>query len=389
MIAATLTLEEAARRPWPVVVVGAGPSGALAAREATRRGVEVLLIEKAILPRWKVCGCCINRRALAALAEVGLCRLVEHCGAVRLGEICLAAGRKQAAVSLPGGVALSRERFDAALVEAAVREGVAFLPGVWAGFCEVGSPDSASGHTLFLRQGARQVVVATSVVLLACGLGGASARQVAAGSRIGAGVVASAAPPFYNGGRIYMACGAGGYLGLVRLEDGRLNLAAAWDRRWIQQAGGLGRAAADLLDGVGWPVVPRLAELAWRGTPALTREAVRPAGHRLFLLGDAAGYVEPFTGEGIAWALACGAAVAPLAARAARDWHPVLADEWTWLYRQLIARRQLACRAVAWGLRRPTLTRTVVRLLAWLPGLAAPFVRRLNEPAWRGEAILP
>lgn len=176
-----------------------------------------------------------------------------------------------------------------------------------------------------------------------------------------------------------MACGRGGYLGLVRLEDDRLNLAAALDPGWVRACGGPGAAAVALLGEVGWPAVPDLAELSWRGTAALTRPMRQRAGERLFLIGDAAGYIEPFTGEGMAWALATARAVAPLAARAVQGWHPRWARQWEAIYRRLIEPRQLVCRAVAAGLRSPWLTRTLVRLLALAPGLALPFTRYLGE----------
>ena len=70
-LAATVTLEEAARRTWGAVVVGAGPAGATAARELARRSVKVLLVDRAAFPRWKVCGCCLNGRAAAVLADGG------------------------------------------------------------------------------------------------------------------------------------------------------------------------------------------------------------------------------------------------------------------------------------------------------------------------------
>ena len=66
-----------------------------------------------------------------------------------------------------------------------------------------------------------------------------------------------------------------------------------------------------------------------KGTAPLTRRTTPIAEERLFLLGDAAGYVEPFTGEGIAWALVAGLAVAPLAIRAAKQWHPSLGVDWS------------------------------------------------------------
>ena len=136
-----------------------------------------------------------------------------------------------------------------------------------------------------------------------------------------------------------MACGAGGYTGLVRLEDGRLDVAAAFDAAWVRAAGGPGRAAARLLREAGWPAPDRLEALPWRGTPALTRRPRRVAAERLFVVGDAAGYVEPFTGEGMAWALASGAAVAPLAARAV-TWRPELARRWADLHSRVVGRRQ-------------------------------------------------
>src|SRR4029077_7750493 len=100
-----------------------------------------------------------------------------------------------------------------------------------------------------------------------------------------------------------------------------------------------------------------------RAPPPLTRRRPRLAGLRFFVLGDAAGYVEPFTGEGMAWALAAAVAVAPLADRAAVAWQPSLEREWERTSRQVVRHRQWTCRAAAAVLRRPWLTRAVVALL--------------------------
>src|SRR5262249_58903437 len=115
---------------WDAVVVGAGPAGSVTARELARGGARVLLVDKATFPRPKVCGCCLNRAALAALRAVGLGHIPARCGAVPLSRVKLAAGRSAADVLLPGGVAVSREAFDAALVAEAVSAGVTFRPGV-------------------------------------------------------------------------------------------------------------------------------------------------------------------------------------------------------------------------------------------------------------------
>jgi flavin-dependent dehydrogenase len=179
-----------------------------------------------------------------------------------------------------------------------------------------------------------------------------------------------------------MACGRSGYLGAVRLEDGRIDFAAAIDADTLKRAGGVFEAASEIAEEAGvaeaWP----LDEVAhWRATPALTRRRRRLAAPGLFVIGDAAGYVEPFTGEGMAWALAGGAAVAPLAIAASRQWDPQHPRLWADRHRRAVRRRQLGCRAVAATLRRPRLTAAVVRTLAACPPLVRPLTARLNRPS--------
>jgi flavin-dependent dehydrogenase len=391
-IAATLDLAEAGNRIWAVIVVGAGPAGAMAAREVARLGESVLLVDKAAFPRWKVCGCCLNFAALESLQRTGLGQLCARQRAVRLQDVLLASGSYRALISLPGGVALSRESLDAALVEAAIQAGAAFLPATHATLERVPArrdkpAGSESGRHLLLRQNDRVCQVAASLVIAADGLAGRLLSRegdftprAKEHSRVGAGVVAESAPAFYGRGRIYMACGAGGYVGLVRVENGQLNIAAAFDRSLLHSAGGPGKAAAGILSQVGWPAIDRLSELAWRGTMALTQQPLQPVADRVLVLGDAAGYVEPFTGEGIAWALASGLAVAPLAVRAIHDWQPALGEQWAALHGQIVARRQYFCRIVAQVLRHPALVQVLIALLGRMPALANPVVRRLNAP---------
>jgi flavin-dependent dehydrogenase len=379
-IAPTLDLEQAGDHCWDVVVIGAGPAGAMAARQLARLGKSVLLVDKAQFPRWKVCGCCLNARALAGLDAVGLGGLVGRCEAVPLENVELAAAKGQVSLPFSGGVALSREALDAALVQAAIEAGVSFLSGVCAALGNHGQP----ARSVVLRQETQRREASARLVLVAVGLAGLAARGQESltavaneGSRIGAGVVADRAPGFYRDGTVYMACGSGGYLGLVRREDGRLNLAAAFDVGRVREAGGLGPAATTILDEVGWPQIYDLARLGWRGTPALTCRARSVAGERVLVLGDAAGYIEPFTGEGMAWALATGAAVAPLACRAVDSWGPESAKEWATCYASVVRRHQRLCRLAAWALRRPALVRTLVGGLARAPRLATPVLDRL------------
>jgi len=307
-----------------------------------------------------------------------------------LTQTRIAARGIEATLSFSAGIALSRTAFDASLIGAAVDAGVTFQPETTA---QIGR-EAQHARTILLRQPHRETLVTARVALAADGLAG---RALAAesefhtyterASRIGAGAVTDDAPAFYEPGSIFLASGPGGYLGLVRLEDDRLEVAAALDPRHTRACGGPGAVAEAILREVGWPRIPSLPNLAWRGTPSLTRRPVRLAEERLFILGGGAGYVKKFTGEGMAWAMASAVAVAPIAAEAARSWNPALIDEWTRRYRLCVGQRQRICRWVARGLRHPFLVRIVLNSLTYWPGLATPLIHRLNAPSSPPEGI--
>jgi flavin-dependent dehydrogenase len=376
----TSGLREAAGRSWDIITVGAGPAGALAARELARAGLAVLLVDKSGFPRYKVCGSCLNRRVLAALESVGLGALVA--GAGRIEALRLAAAGAEVTLALPGGAVLGRERLDALLVRAAVAAGAHFLPRTRAALRDVGD----GFRTLSLHQAGETLPARARLVLAADGLGAAllpreAGALAAPGSRIGAGAIVDEAPGFYREGCIHMACGRAGYVGLVRIEDGRLDVAAAFDPGALRPIGGPACAAARVIAEAGWPPIPALASLHFRGTPVLTSRPPRLGAERLFVLGDAAGYVEPFTGEGIAWALNSALALVPLARSAVERWDPGFPAQWSARHRRAIGPRRL-CRATARVLRSPGLTALMVRLLSKAPALARPIVQALDrEPA--------
>lgn len=359
---------------WDIAVVGAGPAGSVVAGLLAKAGRRVVLFDKATFPRRKVCGCCLNGLALSALAGAGLGELPTSLGGVPLSSVRLAANGRTATVKLPHGVALSREAMDAALVDAAAQTGAVVRTGMKVKLGEL----SADEWTLDVSDGR----VRAKIVIDATGLNGqltATDTAVSVGSRIGAGTVIDA-PEEYPAGVIHMATGGGGYVGLVRVEDGRLDVAAAFDPEFVRECGGLGIAAERVVNTSGLPPLPELRYADWKGTPPLTRTPRTVAGPRWFAIGDATGYVEPFTGEGMAWALAAAVAVAPIALRAVNEWTEPPAREWTDTHRRIITRRQSTCRLAARVLRSPTLCSLVVRLLNVLPTLAAPVVRRLNHP---------
>lgn len=187
-IAPTIRLDEASRRRWDVIVIGAGPGGTMAAREVARSGASVLLVDRASFPRPKVCGCCVNGAAIRVLSDVGLSDLPRQLGAKELRAIRLASGGRFANVPLTEGVTLSRERLDAAMLQAAIEAGVQFLDHTQA---IVGTETNHARQVILKSVDDERAALSRSIVV-AGGLGcrvfaeaEAEDRRVSPSSRVG------------------------------------------------------------------------------------------------------------------------------------------------------------------------------------------------------------
>ena len=377
----SLAVHDVPDRVWDVIVLGAGPAGAIAAGQLARRGARTLFVDKKSFPRGKVCGACLNLSALQALRAAGLGHLVRDLGGTPLETLELAFSGRSLRLRLPGGMALSRLRFDAALVDAAVASGAMFLPRTEG----LVGPVQAETRRVVLVQKGQRVTARSRVVIVATGLGQARfvgedgvRSQPAAGSKIGAGCRLNKVPDFDQDGTVFMAVGRQGYVGLVRLEDGGLNVAAAFERNLLSDSGSPGAAASRVWLEAGFAPMPALRTAVWQGTIPLSRQTRPIAGERFFVLGDAAGYVEPFTGEGMAWALGAGLDVAPLAARGIEHWDPSLPEAWFLVHRRHVLRRQRLCRGVATLLRQPWLVRSAFETATRIPAVAQFLIHSVN-----------
>jgi flavin-dependent dehydrogenase len=377
---------------WEAVVAGAGPAGALAARELAAAGVRVLLVEKRAFPRDKVCGGCLSGLALEILRSAGLGSLVPRAGGVPLAKLQVGFRGRRARLAIPAGAALSRAVLDARLVGAAVESGARFLPETEA---LVGGIRGGT-RLVHLRRKEGTRAIRSQVVLCAWGLAhrsdeaAASPRtSVAHNAPIGAGCTLADAASTYLHGTIYMAVGTKGYVGVVRMGDGPVNVATALQPESLRDHGTPAAAAYRILAEAGFPTIDGLASAKWQGTVPLTRVTRPLADERLFLIGDAAGYVEPFTGDGIALALASARAVVPLAIQAIERWNPHLVAEWDRLHWRAARSRQLVCRAAALALHRPWMARLGFEALVRFPAAVRLVIRYLNAPPRLHEASEP
>ena len=250
MIKPNISIEECASNIWDVIIVGAGTAGGLAAVLLARKKLRVLLVDRQAFPRPKVCGCCLNGNAIATLKETDLHHLLTENQAVTLNEMCLGSKKINHTFPLQRQMVLSRECLDSSLIKEAMLEGAFFLDTTLA---ELGKLTTSS-REVFLKQGELQLLSTAKIVVAADGLGGRllvrkniTTHLASNNTRIGAGVTLLDPPDFYKNGTLFMTSGNGGYVGLVRLEDGRLDLAAAFDPIAIKKHGGMGPLAKALL----------------------------------------------------------------------------------------------------------------------------------------------
>jgi len=372
-----------ADQSWDVLIVGAGPAGSTAAALLAQQKWRVLLVDKMPFPRPKVCGGCLNAAAIGLLHQAGLAAVLAEAPALTHLEIHSASAH--IALPIPPGMAVERRLFDARLVAAAQERGAHFLAPCQA---QLLPATSAAGREILLTHHGTSFRCTAPLILACDGVAGSFLRheswarwQPAPHSAIGlATTLPDDAFPAHT---IGMIVGTRGYVGLVRHSPSVLHLGAALDPAACRRCGGPARLLAEILSAL--PTTHPLGHLAahlsaataFLGTPFTGRRR-SVAGAHILAVGDACGYVEPFTGEGIAWALRGATQVAALLTRHGPHYSPALAAAWKHIQHTQIVHRQRWCRRLRPIVRRPPLTAISLAVARRVPWLATMIVRRIN-----------
>lgn len=338
---------------FDVLVVGAGPAGSAAAAALATAGRSVMLAEAAAHPRPKACAEYASPRIAEELRRLGVGDERWMPDALPLRGMRVIRGADAVDIAYEDGSGarsawgLERMRFDHSLAVLAVERGAQleertrFTAAVREGDewrVSLAGPDGARevrARWLVGADGARSRVARQLGV----------ERAVRAPRRIGLVAHYEGVAGLDDHGEMHV--GRSHYVGLAPLSGGRLNVGMALP------AGTGGGAAARFASAIEeLPAVARRLRGSRRSTPI---RGASPIGHRVsraagpgwMLIGDAAGFIDPFTGEGIfralrsarclAEALAGGDAGAEERYRAARRAAFAAKDALTWTVQGMVA----------------------------------------------------
>ncbi len=186
-------------------------------------------------------------------------------------------------------------------------------------------------------------------------------------------------------GTIEMFVVRGGYLGVVGRSDRRLHVAGLVSR--VADAGNpvefieFVAHRFDLLRSSGLHRLRRSRFGRLLGAGPIPCRPRGVATDRVVLVGDAAGYAEPFSGEGISWALESAATLAHSVEHGKPgDWTPTTARVYQREWSRRIGRRQQFARMLARTLERPGLVGGLLGVTNRYPAIATWLVRRAAMP---------
>jgi flavin-dependent dehydrogenase len=344
-----------------VAIVGGGVAGAVLAARLARSGHQVVVLERSPAWTWRAGGVFASPAAVAALARAGvddatLAGVTRSIPAMRVETSSGTTFRLTygADAGGPPAVGFDRSRLDPALLDRATCAGAEVRRGwqVTGATLDAGALETRDADGRMVRLRASVVVGADgprSIVARAAGVD----RPVRLGPRVGLTYhLADPGPDRPRDAR--MRTLDDGYVGIAPVPGGRVNVGIVLGRSW--RAALAAEGARAIVDRIVAAIPPGEDDPAeWRhGEPTDHVAGAWPLGHRVtrrsgpgwLLVGDAAGFLDPFTGEGLHRALVS-TELAAAAIGAARR-HPQRARAAFDAYDRAMARRFLAKDGVSW-----------------------------------------
>ncbi len=374
------------RMDWDAIVVGAGPAGCAAATFLARDGIRVLLLEKSSLPTPRVCGEYLSPGCLPILERLGVLSDLRQAGArpIRGMQLHTARGRSwqirfpspRTSPNVVHGLAIPRELLDSHLLRAANAAGVQFQAEFQSAdlLREDGCVAGVSG-----RLQGRIASFRGRLVVGADGRNSVVARRLGAVERL-AWLEKMALVAHMEGveraedfGEIFL--GTDRYAILNPVTPASTNVGVVLSRRDFSPGAdpsSLLREVAVTLPGL----APRLRSAGFLGRVRCLGPLAYRVSHLAVpgcaLIGDATGFLDPFTGEGIYAGLRSAELAARFALAELRERRSDAPDMRAYgaAWRRETAARWRLCALLQRVLRRRLLAHWLVALLAASPPLA-------------------
>lgn len=276
---------------YDAIIVGAGPAGAVCASTLANAGRRVLLLDRANFPRDKVCGDCLNPAVWPIIDRLGLRErllALPHTAVREISYHGIGGTDIRFPMSHATEIVVKRRDLDALLVARAVEAGAEFRDGVTVSRI-------ASGWEV----GSDAGLFRAPVVIAADGRNSAVARlagRLPTTARERIAIQCHCPRPVWHGDAVRMMFYPGGYGGTARLGDEDINLCLVASPDHLAMVQTMAMREFALPPNTEWRTVSPLARA----------DATDIASDGLFLVGDAARVVEPFTGEGIYYAMRSG-----------------------------------------------------------------------------------
>ncbi len=297
-----------------MVVVGGGPAGSVTAMLLARAGYQVTLLERQRFPRAKPCGDCLSPGANPVLKRLGLWDDVMHARPARLTGWRLTSPNHVSFQTLfrditedgdvSEALAISRDRFDSVLLDHAQQAGVNIRHGLHV----TDVLRAAAGSVIGVRAqcGAERIEIKTRLTIGADGLRSVIARRLNAHSRRPRLRKASFTmhvdlPQRREVGEMYVAGNACLGIAPVQADGLQHNVTLVIDHGTCDTHAGPRGIVRSGLARFGFELSPDSFEILASGPFDWPMRQTTFDGAAL--IGDAAGYYDPFTGQGIFQAL--------------------------------------------------------------------------------------
>ncbi|HZC04916.1 MAG TPA: FAD-dependent oxidoreductase [Ktedonobacterales bacterium] len=384
---------------YDVAIVGAGPAGAATAIHLAREGLRVVVVDRCVFPRDKPCAEYLSPAAEPLLAQLGIADLLDEARSHRLrgfriyapggrvfqGDFAATRGPNGASL-FETGLVIPRSRLDAAILTGARRAGAEAREGWRLGQMER-LPDGWRLHPVIGAAQEREPIEARLLVA-ADGLRSTVARRLGLhrDSRMRKiALVAHMRGIADVGAYGEMHVAGRRYVGVAPLEPpergGLCNVAMVVDEARDGRSLA-GKPEAFLLDalrtfpGLRDRLGPLVVERHTLTTSRLNVRARRLSDAHLLLVGDATGYYDPFTGEGIYRALAGAemAARVALPALAANDLSAARLLAYDRAQRQAFRGKRLIEEIIQTAVQHPSLMDHIARTLSRRKAMADTIV---------------